>query len=78
VFIDLPLFDITVDNHIGFITDEETFYCNEEYLDFCIEHKLTDDSAYDLYMDNLDKNTYREMDNLETYKQTYERNNNKR
>jgi len=75
VFIDYPMFYITVDEHIWFIHNDETLYFNEEYLDFCIEHKLTDESAIDLYDLNLEQNTIREMDNLETYKQTYEKRN---
>jgi len=71
------MFYITVDEGIGFIHDDCTFYCNTEYLDFCIEHKLTDESAMDIYQANLDVNTIRDMDNLETYKQTYESNNKK-
>jgi len=38
------------------INDIETVYINEEFLDYCIENKIYNEQAYDLYQDNLDAN----------------------
>ena len=48
--------DCFVDEWIGLINNIETVYINEEFLDYCIENKIYNEQAYDLYQDNLDAN----------------------
>jgi len=67
---DIPMWYLYVDDNIWFITDEETFYCNKEFLDFCIENKIKWNLAYDLYHNNLEAHTNNKE---ETYKQTLDR-----
>lgn len=59
---------LTVDENIWFITDEETIYIWEEFLDICLKHKLEWDEALDFYYHNLEINTSNEE--LETYDQS--------
>ena len=60
---------ISVEHNIWFITDTCTFYCNKEFLDFCISKKLVWKKAMDLYDDNLEASTLANKGVL--YEETY-------
>jgi len=62
--------DCFVDEVIWLINDTETVYIWEEFLDLCIENKITWEKARDLYHQNLDENMDRKEWEYISYKET--------